>query len=68
MNKKFIALTVLAFLAEESSALAQGYVTSQAYSNGEVYAASNGNGDCCPAPRPASCQRPRRLRMLSTPI
>ena len=44
MNKKLIALLLLALVAEQSAALAQTYVSST-YTNGE----------CCPAPRPVSC-------------
>lgn len=52
MNKKLIALTLLAFLAEQGTALADGYVVSENYSN----------GDCCPAPRPTCCPKVRKMR------
>lgn len=55
MNKKLIALTLLAFLAEQGTALANSYVVSETYSNGN-------NGDCCPAPRPTCCPKVRKMR------
>lgn len=53
MNKKLIALTLLAFLAEQGTAVASSsYVVSETYSN----------GDCCPAPRPTCCPKVRKMR------
>ncbi len=60
MNKKLIALTLLAVLAEQGFAFAGEYVAAPTYS---TY--SNGNGECCPAPRPVCCKRKRVRRVRS---